>query len=134
MKARSPNHWTTREFPLLVVLICISLMISDVKHLFMNSLAISYLLKLFVEKYNKHNTVPSLFLHCLLPNFILDAACDEILPTIIGHLQLGVESPKPFAHTSQGQEACGGGSLPSFYFLVSPPFSSSRDLKPHVQD
>ena len=45
----SPDAWTTREVPLLVVLIYISLMISDVEHFFINSLIILYLLKLFIE-------------------------------------------------------------------------------------
>ena len=45
----SPDTWATREVPLLVVLIYISLMICDVEHFFINSLIILYLLKLFIE-------------------------------------------------------------------------------------
>ena len=36
MEAQSPNHWTAREFPLIVVLIRVSLVISDTEQLFMS--------------------------------------------------------------------------------------------------
>ena len=36
MEAQSPNHWTAREFPLIVVLIRVSLVISVTEQLFMS--------------------------------------------------------------------------------------------------
>ena len=72
------------------------------------------------------------FSFAFFPNFTLDAACEEVLPVLIGRLlHLGVESPEPFVHTSQGQEAWG--AICSTAFSHSP-FSSPRSLKPHLQD
>ena len=66
------------------------------------------------------------------PHFILDTACEDVLPVLIGHLlHLGVEPPEPFPHTSQGQEAWWALCSTSSSHSLS---SSPRGLKQHLQD
>ena len=62
VEVQSPNHWTAREVLLIVVLICISLMISDVDlSLCLLAICISYLKKYLFR------SLPIFYIDCSFP-------------------------------------------------------------------